>query len=309
MKKICFFFLIFNFYNMVLADDLSISKYPETPKEGEEVTLTIESSTYDLNRATIEWSVDGRVVDSGIGRKTLIEKAPPAGTKIISLKITQDGLDTGVAQTTITPNTSHIFYEGADAYVPPFYKGRRLPSQEGQIRATVFDFNDAKFVENTSKNNYTWIVNDQNNNEVSGFGKTLNIIKPKVVDKSMTIKIKEEVDGAPTKFADVLIPLQKTETVLYKTDSQNLLQMAVNSTESGSEMYLNVEPYFFSVNNKRSSLLTYTWKINNSPISISGPWFLKITNKEKEITQIILNIFQNKKLTQENEVGFIFKSN
>ncbi len=294
---------------MVLADDLSISKYPETPKEGEEVTLTIESSTYDLNRATIEWSVDGRVVDSGIGRKTLIEKAPPAGTKIISLKITQDGLDTGVAQTTITPNTSHIFYEGADAYVPPFYKGRRLPSQEGQIRATVFDFNDAKFVENTSKNNYTWIVNDQNNNEVSGFGKTLNIIKPKVVDKSMTIKIKEEVDGAPTKFADVLIPLQKTETVLYKTDSQNLLQMAVNSTESGSEMYLNVEPYFFSVNNKRSSLLTYTWKINNSPISISGPWFLKITNKEKEITQIILNIFQNKKLTQENEVGFIFKSN
>ncbi len=313
MKQICFlslfFFLVFNFYDSVLAADLFISKYPETPKEGEEVTLTLESSTYNLNKANIEWSVNGKIVDSGVGRKTLTERTPLGGSKVVRVNITEEGQESINAETTIIANTSYIFYEGADSYVPAFYKGRRLPAQEGLVRAAVFEIDNGNVSKNNSGKNYSWKINGQDSKESSGFGKTLNTLKGNIIDKSLSLKIKIEPDGLLAKLTDVFILLQKVEAIIYKTDEKNLVQNAVGQTENGREMYMSVEPYFFSVQNKRDNYLTYSWKINDNPVNITSPWFLKLSNKEKEITRIVLNIFQKNKLTQENDVGFTFKSN
>ena len=116
MKKFLGLFFSIIFANQfVFASDLTIRQFPESPREGEEVKLTLESDKYNLNIANITWSVDGQESDSGVGRKTLSLKAPTNGlAQIILAKVSQEGFNDDQIQKALEANTNFILYEGVD---------------------------------------------------------------------------------------------------------------------------------------------------------------------------------------------------
>jgi hypothetical protein len=305
-------FLFFTLFSIstVSAQNVSVKQFPDSPREGEEVKLTLESDKYDLNIATVTWTVDGEEVDSGVGRKTLSIKASSNGlAQIILAKVEQEGFDPDQIQKVVEANTNFILYEGVDSYVPSFYKGRRLPTKEGTARAAFFSFKDGAIVglTNSSTDTYSWKVNGEENAALSGQNKIINNIQSKVTDNVLSLRISKLDSKQNIKVAEATVPLQKTETIVYKTDEKKLLRQVLNDTEVGKKIFLLVEPFFFSVADKKDSKLLYDWKVNDVETKIATPWAVVFSGKERDSVRINLKLINNQKITQENSRGFTFK--
>lgn len=311
MTKVLFFCIIFFVtLNFSFAQNLSLKQFPDSPREGEEVKITLESDKYDLNIANITWSVDGQIVDSGVGRKTLNIKASSNGlAQIILASVEQEGYNPDKTQKVLEANTNFILYEGVDSYVPSFYKGRRLPSKEGTVRAAFFSFKDGEIsgFNNSSGDQYEWKINGEEDKNLSGQNKIINNIQSRVTDNALSLRIAKLDSRQSLKIAEANIPLQKTEVLVYKTDEKKLLKQVLNDTEIGRKIYLLVEPFFFSVNNKQDQKLLYDWKINDVETKIATPWAVVFSGKERDTVRINLKLINNQKITQENSRGFTFK--
>jgi len=311
VRKVFFLSTIFfSIFSISFAADLNVTKYPESPKEGEEIKLTLTSDKYNLDLAEITWTLDGVELDSGTGRKILNFKTSSSGqTQVIVTKVTQEGYNDSQIQTVIEANTNFMLYEGVDSYVPNFYRGRRLPAREGTARVGFFNFKDGEIAgfSGNSNGNYYWSINGEDKADLSGQNKMVNNIISKVTDNTLSIKtIRVSSDGS-SKTNNLTVPLQQTETVIYKTDENRLTRQPLSDTEIGKKIILLVEPFFFSVTNKRDANLIYTWKINDIATVISTPWAAMFSGKESDSVKINLDIANNKKITQESSEGFTFK--
>ena len=310
--KSCFlFFSLFFSFSFVFADNLILTQYPESPKEGEQVTLTLDSDKYNLNIAKITWTVDGSQADSGIGRKTYSIKTSQNGFgQVVAVHVEQDGYDSSDAQKVVEANTNFILYEGANSYVPNFYKGRRLPGKEGTVRAAFFSFKNGNIDGMTQDgvSNYSWKINGLDKAEYSGQNKIINNILTKVTDSSVAIKVIKEDEKGGQKTSETNIPLQNTEAIIYKTTQDKLIKQVLGDSEAGKQIYLLVEPFFFSASNKSDSNLVYTWKINNLETKTSTPWSVVFTGKQKGAIKINLDIINNTKITQDASRGFTFQA-
>ncbi len=297
-------------FSFTFADDLGISQFPDSPREGEEVKLTLSSDKYDLNKATITWSIDGVEVDSGVGRKTLTMRTTSSGlAQIILVNVEQEGFNPAQMQKVVEANTNFILYEGADSYVPSFYKGRRLPPREGTVRVAFFSFKDGDIVglNNTTPDTYTWRVNGEDRPALSGQNKIINNILTKVTDTALSLRIIKEDSNGSKKFTEATVPLQNSEIVLYKTDEKKLLKQLLSDTEVGRNIYLLVEPFFFSVPNKSSTILGYKWKLNDIETKVTLPWSVSFTGKDTESVKLNVEVINNQKITQDGSRGFTFK--
>lgn len=129
----------------------------------------------------------------------------------------------------------------------------------------------------------------------------------KITDSSMEIRVIKEDSNQNKKITETTVPLQRTEVVVYKTDEKKLLKQVLGDTEFGKSIYLLVEPFFFSVPDKRSTNLGYVWKVNDIETNILTPWSVVFSGKETDSVKINLDIVNNQKITQENSRGFTFK--
>jgi hypothetical protein len=304
------FILIFLFQMEVSAQDLSIRQYPENPKEGEEVKLTLSSDKYDLNRSSIVWSVNGEEVDTGVGRKTLTFKTSPTGSaQIVLVRVSQEGYNDAEIQTVVEANTDFLLYEGYGSYVPSFYKGRSLPAKEGTANVAYLSFANGEIsgFSTENGNNYTWKVNGEEKKDLSGANKMINKIISKVTDEVLNISVFKEDFGGNIKNTELTIPLQKTEVVVYKTDELKQNKQPIENIEVAKKLYLLVEPFFFSVGSKKDKNLVYTWKVNDIKNDIVNPWGAVFSGKERDSVRINLDIINSKKLTEEASVGFTYK--
>lgn len=311
LKNISFFVIFFCFFISIShADDLNITQYPVSPRPGDQVTLTLQSDTYNLKLANISWTIDGQPVDSGIGRKTLTLTASQSGVgQVVAVNVTEDGYDPSATQIIVQPNTNFILYEGADSYVPSFYKGRRLPAKEGVVRAAFFSFYNGNIVglDGTDNSNYTWNVNGQDRSDLSGQNKIIDNLITKVTDNNLNIKVTKEDPQGNRKITETSVPLQNTDVVFYKTDEKKILKQVLADTEIGKKIYLLVEPFFYSVANKSDPALIYDWKINDVDTKTDTPWSVVFTGKNSgDDIKINLDITNEKKITQEDSKGFTF---
>jgi hypothetical protein len=305
-----FTFLVLGFSNYCFAEDLTISQFPDNPREGQEVKMTLESDKYNLNKAEVTWLIDGAEYDKGVGRKTLILKAPNDGlSKIILVRVEEEGLSPYETQKVFEANTNFILFEGAESYVPSFYKGRRLPTKESTVRAAFFSFRNGEIVglNNNDNETYTWIVNNQEKNNLSGKNKIINNLLTKVTDSQLNVRVIKEEESGSKKLSDLEIPLHNTDVVVYKTDEKKLIKQVLRETEVAKKIYLLVEPYFFSVPNKEAKDLVYTWKVNDVETKILTPWSVFFSGKEKDTVRVNLDVINNRKISEESSKGFILR--
>lgn len=291
--------------------DLIIKKSTESPKEGETVKLTLESDKYNLNASKITWYVDGEEIDQGVGRKTFnVQMTNQSPVQVVTVTVVEAGLEDAQAQVILEISGDMLLYEGYNSSVPLFYKGRSLPGREGQVNVQLLSFKDGEITDfkpsQYTNNLYTWKINGEEKQDLSGSNKTQNIINLKVVDSSLRLEILKQ-DENSGKIAKLNIPIQNQEIVFYRESEDKLSKTKLLETEVGKNVAVMVEPFFFSVDNKYSSDLKYSWKINGLENSVSTPWYINFSGQKRETVKIVLNLTNTRKVTQNISKGFTYR--
>jgi hypothetical protein len=260
-----------------VIEQISETIVPKIPAPGEQVTITVESFSSNLDKALISWKADGKTIKEGLGQKTVSFFAPESGKTLnISLTIKKEG--GGLIQKTFTfsPADVDIIYE-AETYTPPFYKGKALFTSEATIKYIAMPNFVSSNGQKIDPNNlvYTWKINDSIVQNASGYGKRTFETKGGIIQRPSKVGVEVSAINSTLKAKDsVMIETQQPEVVLYENNP--LLGVIYEKGVFGSfllnrpEVELQSIPYFFSTKSKEVSDLQYTWKINGNVAEISS---------------------------------------
>ncbi len=287
------FVFCFSFISVFAEEGLTIKQYPNSLKEDEVAEFSLKSQSYNLNETNIVWKVAKIKQDDGIGRTTFKYKTPKLGTELVVTaqifknKSTQELLD----ETSFILRASPFFimYEGADSYTPAFYKGRALPAKEGITRISAISL-DRDF-------DIKWEINDEKVSSIDKDKKVL-LVKNKIADSFINLKsyiYKQNV------LVDILqkdIKLVYPEVLAYVSNENSSILNSVTDKVSGANIYIKLEPLYFSVNGKDYSKIKYTWKINNSVRNVKNPSSIKLSSDKVENAVLDFNVLQSEKITQ-----------
>lgn len=272
--------------------DLSIQTSPITIQAERPVTLRVISYGIDLAQATIVWTYGGKTIVSGKGQTTATVVAPRSGSSAFaSVSVSAPGLAPLSASILLNPGSIDLLWEGADAIVPPFYKGRALPAPGGLIRFVAIPANGAG-----TQASYEWRRNNNALPEASGLGKTSLTIQNTLFETQETIDVRGE---SPTfqGSATVTAPLQNPFAVIYK-NKNGFVDYAKGSVGTvsitGEDAILRFEPFFFSVNNGLENDLVFSFSSGEETFFGEGRENeLRLTRPDSGIGELDFSITTN----------------
>ncbi len=138
-------------------DVVSHTLKPSTPGPNQDVVVSLESYTADLGTSHIVWYVDGAPKGEGNGMMKFTAQTKDLGQKttITAIIITSGGarIDHSIV---LLPLYVDLLWQ-ADGYVPPFYKGKALPSSYSKVRFAAFPFSKSGS-NDPSAFAYTWYI-------------------------------------------------------------------------------------------------------------------------------------------------------
>lgn len=260
-----------------ISDYLDIKINPKNPGPNETVTVMVESYLSDLQKATISWALDGKVISrgSGVGKTVFIFQNGPSGrTTRVSVTITTNTGDTITKQLLFKPIGVTILWE-ADTYTPPFYKGKALMTPQARVRVAAVP--DLASVDTLGAGNfvYTWKKNGTVDTGASGYGKNIYQFIGPIPLTSTNIRVTaSSLDDSMKSEMRVDIPLSRPFILFY--EKHPLLGVLYNkpfSTEhnlGGKELSISAEPYFFSNERSNVSTINYNWTVNGIPVQNYG---------------------------------------
>jgi uncharacterized protein (UPF0333 family) len=256
--------------------DISINMSPENPAPNENTTIALSSYTYDLNSVLISWSVNGKNTSSGIGQKSFSINAPSvlgAKTTVVATIALADG---DLKETIIIkPSIMTLLWQANDSYVPPFYKGKALPSSQSEVKVVAMPEikNGSKTMDPTNLV-YVWKQDYNNNQDGSGYGKNSFVYTNDYLDNSNNIDVTAgTTDQQFSSEASLDIGTYQPKILFYKNDVnmgtlwENIL--ADGHKVTGDET-IEAAPYFISPQDIRIPTLNWTWSINDNLVNILG---------------------------------------
>ncbi len=253
-------------FAQTLSPDIAIDMIPSNPAAGSTVTLTARSFGVDLSQATMSWTYNGKVVVEAIGRTSISVIAPANGTTAVAtVRVGGIGLETASASVAIRPGSIDLLWEAADAYTPPFYKGKALVPVGGLIRATAIP--TAAAPKNLS---FDWTRNGQALETVSGYNRSSITLRHDPLNAAETLGVEARsgtFSGTNslrlTPFAPLAIAYQNKEGFIdYARGFANQINLVTGG------IVLHLEPYYFSAP-KGINDLTFTTTIDGEIVSPS----------------------------------------
>ncbi len=258
-------------------ENASITASPQNPAPGDTVSLTLQDTSVDLSDSTVVWRSNGTTIAQGTGMTSTNVTAGPLGShmNIVASVTALDGTQVQ-AQSTISPTEVDLLMD-SNTYVPPFYKGRALPSAGTPIRVQAivyFKRADGTLVP-SSQINYTWKENDVVLGNLSGLGRSSVLLPAPPLDGSTVVEIDtESQDGDYTGSASLLVPAANPQIVLYQDHPLFGITyyngFASSASIPGSQTTFAAVPYFAQAQSPNDSNLTYAWTINDSPVKASA---------------------------------------
>jgi hypothetical protein len=254
-------------------DPLTLSISPDFPEPNSSITARVESNSIDLDRSSIAWSVNGDVVRQGSGlRETALTVGDLGDATIVRAVVTSLDGETVSIQRTIRPAEVDILWE-AKSYAPPLYQGKHLVSSAGvrvQALARLARANGSTIPPNDIV--YTWRRNGALVASASGRGKSQAEFPSPLLFGRDTIAVEAaSLDGSLTATASVTIASSNPLLVLYQQHPLFgvLYHQAVQdqSVVPDTEATFAAVPYFAPIEVPTDSALTYSWRVNGSPIS------------------------------------------
>lgn len=288
------------------SEDISVTIQPEFPEANQEVNLTIESSSFDLNRSEISWYKNNKIEMGGLDKKQFIFETGILGTSdVITIKIKTNNGDSLNKDIRITPAEVSLFIE-ADSFTPPFYKGKALNTFQSSFKIIAIP----EFVGSNKKNLnpedliYTWKQDYKILGSLSGVGKNTLTFEKEKLPKDMTITL--EVQSQDHKISakkSIFVKNYSPKIVFYKKDP--LLGIVFNKALSNktnlSEQEITVvaQPFFFSKEDINKNL-SFKWFVNNKLINNFGSEIVlrQEDNSSGGSANLKLNIQNNNKIMQ-----------
>jgi hypothetical protein len=227
------------------STDLSIETIPINPGPGETVTLKAISYGVDLSQTSMTWTYNNNVIAQGVGKSTISLVAPNAGTAgTVTVTAAGGGTQEGAsAFVTLRPASADLLWEAADAYTPPFYKGKALLPVGGLVRVTAIPSPGAP-----RSLSYEWSRANSALQSESGFGKS------SVTFQQSALNGQEKVDvtiqsGTFSGASTLRIAPYTPKLITYENkdgfvDYARGFNTNINLTKPG--FVLHFEPYYFS---------------------------------------------------------------
>ncbi|MCR4325714.1 MAG: hypothetical protein NUV59_02810 [Patescibacteria group bacterium] len=256
------------------APFLVISMTPVHPEPNDLVRLTVHSPLLDISNNNIVWNAGGKVIAQGIGTDSADITAGALGSRT-DVTVQATALDGSALSATVqvVPTKIDLLFD-SDSYVPPFYRGRALPSTGTSIflearphflRPDGSSLTDADIA-------YTWRRNGQVLASVSGRGKSRVAIPSPVLYSTDEISVEaisddESFSGKASETiaaADPFVYLYE-DSPLYGVLYNNALGASAQINES--ETTLSAIPYFASVRSPADPLFRYAWRVNGTPVN------------------------------------------
>jgi hypothetical protein len=287
MKKIllsttAIFFSFFSLLNLAGAQSMSgtvgITISPSNPAPGEQIVVSLESYSVDLNRAKIAWFVDGQIQRTEIGLKKFYGTAGQAGvlTTVSAQVETQNG-EIFEKEISFIPAGVDLLYEVV-SYTPPFYKGKALNSNESTVVVSafpeMFDLNGQKL--KTQDLIYTWRKDGAVLGDRSGKGRNYLTYTGSVPVRDVEISVSaSSLDQTLNASKTITIPRGNPQIVFYENSPAFglLFNRAINKSVrlTNDEFSVVGMPYYFSAGFPASPNLDYAWTVDSQTITNQEP--------------------------------------
>ena len=259
------------------SNSVQISISPSTPNAGDSVTIDLSSASVDLSSAKITWYVDGVPGQSGTGQKSLTVTAKNAGetTNIKAVVEMPDGTSNSIS-TQIMPAGVDIIVEPT-SYVPPFYKGKSVFTNQGTVRIVAIPNVVVKGTKVSSKNLvFDWQQDGANLVSDSGMGQDSITVDGSIPAKDINITL-SVLDSSGNILAGSSKTISTDDPKVFVYENNPLYGILFNKAVMGnyylgqkSELDLIAEPYFFNLSSNSGTDSTYKWLINGNYVSPSG---------------------------------------
>src|SRR3989339_2090015 len=152
-----------------VSTDIMVDIVPPNPAPNENVTINLKSYAYDLNSVLISWSLNGKASALGIGKKSFSTVAGKAGEEknvVVTISLPDGTTDTKI---TIKPSVMVLLWQANDSYVPPFYKGKAMPTLGSQIKIVAMpEIRNGTQIVNSKNIVYVWKRDYTNKQDDSG---------------------------------------------------------------------------------------------------------------------------------------------
>ncbi len=244
------------------GEDFIVQFAPEHPGPNTQVSAQAISYTFDINRATVAWLVNGKIQATG---NTFSFTTGGLGTETdLDVSIITAEEHTLSKSFTFRAGAVDLLWE-TPTYTPPQYRGKALVSPQASIKVTAIPqglgVSDSKLV-------YEWQRNDKNLPDASGQGKkTLTFYSDESGQEVIDVKV-STLDKSATAESQVIIYIIQPEILFYEENPlegpryQN--ELGSNFTLSKEELILRAEPFFFSERGLPG--LSYVWQMNDKTI-------------------------------------------
>ncbi|MDO8430611.1 MAG: hypothetical protein Q7S72_01305 [Candidatus Taylorbacteria bacterium] len=255
--------------------DILLTMLPENPAPNENVSISLNSYAVNLDTVLISWFANGKKITEGVGKKTFsMQSGDITSETNVSIDINlPDGRLT--VRTIIRPSNMVLLWQAEDSYVPPFYKGKALPTPDSSIRVVAMpEIMSGKSMISPNSMTYDWKLDYSNDKEASGYGKSFLIYNNDYLERSNNIGVVATTTDQKFSAANnINIETTSPKIVFYKKDQLlgTLWETAIgdNHRIDGDEI-LEASPYFISPKNPLNPLLVWNWSINGSQVALGS---------------------------------------
>ena len=300
IKKFNFFFLIISLMFVVSplfssaqtatpdTSGLEMTMTPENPEPFQNVSLSIQSYSYDLDRSKITWSVDGVVKKTEMGLKSFTAQAGKNGEKT-TIKVSAETPNDGTKDIEVffIPSVVDLVFESL-SYTPPFYKGRALNPNQGVVLVTAIPELIKSNGEKVPAQSiiYSWKKDGGVEQDASGLGKNTFVFTGSVPIKDATIEVTaSSLDGNISASKQIAITNVSPKILFYENSPVYglMLNKAINNTVKmlEDEFSVTAVPYFFSAGYATAPDLNYVWSMNDKTVGNQDPKNSFTTRVEK----------------------------
>jgi hypothetical protein len=265
-----------------LQNAVIISASPATPSVGDSVHFTVEGSVFDLPKDTITWTVNGKMVASAKGATSVDATVDSKGGPLdVVVDVVDPVWGEASNEISIVPLQVDILYD-APTYVPPFYRGRALPSAGGMMHLQALArLSAGGALIPDSSITYTWTRNGTVLGSLSGLGKSKISLDSPAMYGTDTISVRASAeDDTLSASASVVIPYTPLTLELYEDHPLfgiTYFNALADTVPASSEITVAAIPYFATITGLNDSTLQYAWLLNDAPLSASS-------TKQNEVT-------------------------
>ncbi len=294
-----------------VANSIYLESVPQYPEPNSSVNVSVNDYSVNTLGATISWFVNGVEQVTSKNERSIKVPTRELGTqedvKVVLSRTNSPSLS---ATLTLTPVVIDIILE-ADTYIPSFYKGRALPSQDSSVRAIALVHDTDGGIKNEYV--YKWSLDDTVLMGGAVKGKnSINFVTPSFRDSELTVQI-FDTNGKTVSKKSMTISAIDPEMHFYEYSSlRGLSERAAVSPLPfiAEEITLSGEPYFMN-SRMDTNKMNFNWMLDNDFVTpdATTPNALTLRRNEGSGSSFVsLEIIMNSRIPQfvKQELQLIF---